>query len=308
MKSKVRHFLVPLVNVDETILPVILLPECTIEQWRYERLVQMLSDMDDLPEHEIQFILDSSFCASPGQDYGYVVTGTIEIPDAWDKEKGNVVLHSAKTMDAFKRRFENKIGLMRLFKEGHIAALSYYSFRYDSKFITPEYVIKPSAPVLEALYTVSLNELTALNFFLASYEPPFAFPYLQLAYENFNESYDTHNENLAFLSLMIAVEILFNTGPHNLRYRLSRGLAVLIGKDRDEAGEIFRCMKKLYDKRSSLVHTGRVKGLGCEEINQLRKYLRRAIRKLLEFEITKEDLSERLTIAGFGQSIDSLFD
>jgi hypothetical protein len=62
---------------------------------------------------------------------------------------------------------------------------------------------------------------------------------LQLAFNNFNLSYEVENVNLQFLSLMNGMEVLFNpSGGGELTYRISRNTAVLLGQDKIEAENI----------------------------------------------------------------------
>lgn len=98
---------------------------------------------------------------------------------------------------------------------------------------------------------------------------------------------------------MIAAEVLFNDGAQELRYRISRGIAVLLSQTANEGKEIFRTMRKLYDKRSLLVHTGTASDLGMEDVRLLRGLVRRAIVRLSVLRLSKAQLSELLTTAGF---------
>jgi hypothetical protein len=100
---------------------------------------------------------------------------------------------------------------------------------------------------------------------------------------------------------MIGAEVLLNDGRGELSYRLARGMAVLLGSAEDEAWQIFRQVKKLYEKRSSLVHSGFAKNLTLEDMLTLRDLLRRTLKAIHSLGLPKAALVERLTSTGFGQ-------
>jgi hypothetical protein len=101
---------------------------------------------------------------------------------------------------------------------------------------------------------------------------------------------------------MIATEVLFNDGSYELKYRITRGMAVLLGTNKNECHEIYSNMKKLYDKRSGLVHTGKA-AISTTDVILLRHYLRNSIKELLRLRLSKTELSKKLMENGFGQRL-----
>lgn len=95
-----------------------------------------------------------------------------------------------------------------------------------------------------------------LEEFIQNTNLPLKKPFLKLAFENFEISYEAPNRMLSFLSLMISLEVLFNQGPGGVKQKISRAGAVLLGKDKNQSKDIYGEVKKLYKKRSSLVHRG----------------------------------------------------
>jgi len=86
--------------------------------------------------------------------------------------------------------------------------------------------------------------LQDLQTFIQSTKFPFTNPSLRLAHQNFEMAYSIFQDDLSFLTLMISMESLFNPGREGeLRYRISRNAAVLIGKDKEESANIFTKMK-----------------------------------------------------------------
>ena len=79
---------------------------------------------------------------------------------------------------------------------------------------------------------------------------------------------------------MISLEALFNPGVHELRHRISRNAAVLLGSNREESSVIFSDIKGLYDKRSKVVHTGESSVIDKDALSRLRHYVRESIKKM----------------------------
>jgi len=119
---------------------------------------------------------------------------------------------------------------------------------------------------LDERYTLENSEISSLETFIQNTRLPFAQSFLELAFKNFELSYQIRDINLSFLSLMISLEALFNPGGQELRYRISRNTAVLLGKDRDDSEMIFSKIKELYDKRSAIVHNGEPSVVNKEEL------------------------------------------
>lgn len=99
---------------------------------------------------------------------------------------------------------------------------------------------------------------------------------------------------------MIALETLFNDGTQEVRYRIARGAAVFLGKSIRESQNIFKDVKKLYDKRSTLVHTGDPKKINTSDLFLLQNYVRDSLRLLIECNVPKKQITEQLTVEGFG--------
>lgn len=66
----------------------------------------------------------------------------------------------------------------------------------------------------------------------------------------------THNRAIELTTLMTCLETLLLKNKGELSHRISRNVAVLFSKSRDEGKKIYERMKKLYDIRSKIVHDG----------------------------------------------------
>lgn len=130
---------------------------------------------------------------------------------------------------------------------------------------------------------------------------------LKLALDYYDLSYYEESTPKALLDLSISLESLFNPSDSELRYRISRNAATLIGKDKTESQQIYKFIKNMYVKRSRLVHTGAAADLiKKDEINLLRSYLRISIKSFYKYTLecrkSKKELLEELELTNFGDS------
>lgn len=153
----------------------------------------------------------------------------------------------------------------------------------------------------EPLYKLENSEIPDLETFIQNTKLPFNESFLKLAFENFELSYGIQFTNLSFLSLMICLETLFNPGGGELKYRISRNTAVLLGKDYDETKLIFSDIKKFYNKRSKIVHTGKSNIVNKEDLLKLRYYVRESIKEISRIDKKKDELLDILNSCGYGE-------
>jgi len=133
-----------------------------------------------------------------------------------------------------------------------------------------EYLIADRTP-----FTLTPKEVPEAQRFIEKYSLPLKEPSMQLAFESFDLSYEIHDAGLAFLSLMIAMEILLHPGNRDeLKYRICRNAGVLLGQNLGRGEAVFEEMKSLYDKRSALVHSGDRSSVTRRDVLKLRQYVR----------------------------------
>lgn len=218
-----------------------------------------------------------------------------------EKLSREVVKFERDFVEGYLRR---TIRLMRLFKEGDIRIpLMYYYFIENNK---PRMFLKHegTGPYTIEPYTIESLELPELQRFAHETQLPFEKPFLQLAFENFELTYRMLVPiNLMFLTLMTCLETLLNPGEHELRYRISRNVAVLLGRDREDAKKIFSQIKRLYDKRSEVVHTGKPGVISEEDFQKLRYYVRESIKKISAIGKNKDEILAMLNSCGFGEKL-----
>lgn len=127
--------------------------------------------------------------------------------------------------------------------------------------------------------------------------------YIRLALNHLEKSF-IRDDYFSFLSILIGFEVIFNNGKDQIRYTISRNVAVLIGDTIDVSKEIFKKMKSAYDIRSALVHNGKYNEKEIEEfLPLLESYLKKTLRFLLTNKYSKDELIEKLTQLGFGNPL-----
>lgn len=250
---------------------------------------KLFMDFHCLSDKKLYYIGNSFECEIEMDEEGFI---TNPFPSEFVKFNNNLVNDYLNPV----------IRLTRLFKEGNICLpLEYYYFidnntpkRFMSKF-SGSYISS------EELYALENSEIDNLQKFIQNTKLPFKESFLQLAFENFELSYQIQNINLSFLSLMISLETLFNPGLQELRYRISRNTAAILGKDKDDSKRIFSELKDLYDKRSKIVHEGKSNIINKEDLLKLRGYVRESIKEINKIGKNKDNLLDMLNSCGFGE-------
>jgi hypothetical protein len=290
------HFISFLVNVDDSILKLDLGQPFTVEKksqsevaafrryicshWGSSAEQHVLA----VEEHDNDFVRDQSF-------YCYCVTAK------------SVESYQGVTPPALKGMFyhlRDKIRVPRLFREGNV--LMRFSLFYRLKEGEP----KITWSVLEGplfdrtLFTLESDEVGQCQNFLNRVKIPFR-KELQLAFESFELSYESHSAAMSFLSLMIAMEAMLNRGKDELRYTISRNAAVLLGKDIDDSERVFKEVRGLYDKRSKLLHEGSANEVSSKDVLRLRHYVREAIKEMQSIGKDPKEIRDVLNTCGFGQ-------
>jgi hypothetical protein len=204
-------------------------------------------------------------------------------------------------LDELVVKLERDIRALRLYLCGQIEILGAYWYEMGEKD-NPEMV---SATVTQrtidqAGEAVSQRDIKPLNDFLAKRRQPLNHEYIQLAWDHWDQSMGTKPEHLEFLSLVMSLEALFNVSQTDLRYRVARSMAVLLGHDSEHSEDIYGQTKDAYDIRSRLVHTGKSDKLKEFWMWSFRHDVNRAIRRLIELDLPKDTVSEILTRLPFG--------
>lgn len=196
----------------------------------------------------------------------------------------------------------DKLRLLRLFKEGNVVLAYSLLYHLNESQPTPfcpmkEYPIADRTP-----FTLTPEEVPKAQSFIEKYSLPLKEPSTQLAFRSFDLSYEIHDQALTLLSLMIAMEVLLHPGDRDeLKYRICRNAGVLLGQDLSKGEAVYTEMRRLYDKRSALVHAGDQSSVARHDVLKLRQYVREAIKEAMNSRMSKDELLKTLNACGFGQ-------
>ncbi|MFC1636560.1 hypothetical protein ACFL5Z_17145 [Planctomycetota bacterium] len=294
------HFIGFLVNVDDTILNLDLGDGFSIVKYSQQEVRKFLTIIEFHYGVEATTqggVLGFSEDGRPSGSYCIVKQDIIELEGT---PQGGVVISLGPLKD-ISQSVRNKIRLLRLFKEGNVFIR--FSFFYHLKDSEPAtFQIAREGPLADtARLVLNTNDIAKAQSFIKNYKIPFGHPQIQLAFDSFELSYESYNFGLSFLSLMISLETLLNPGKQELRYRVSRNAAVLLGKDKKHSQQIFKEVCDLYDKRSTLVHTGNPKSITTQDVLDLRNYVRGAIKEMLKIVKNRDSILSILNTCGFGE-------
>ncbi len=117
--------------------------------------------------------------------------------------------------------------------------------------------------------------------------------------ELFHEAYRSTNSDIAFILRVTILEMLIE-GNAELSYRLSRSVAVLLGKSREESAEIYTKCKELYSARSTYLHDGNARKITEQYRLLALDYSRRIIANLIDKDL--KEVRNTLETCGFGDN------
>lgn len=178
---------------------------------------------------------------------------------------------------------------LRLFKEGNIGYWNthfFYHKRYKSKFVTSDSAFNTFFHNnVVVSYSLDGREIGVCNKFIKKIKLSDQRK-LKIAIDNFNQSYSNINDELRFLSLMIAIEALYSKNSQELlSFRVTRNCSIFLGENEVDSIKIYKDMKNLYKIRSEIIH-GSAGKLNHQNLLLLRMYVRKSIVKYL---ITSKD-------------------
>jgi len=299
------YFMGFLANTNSSILRVKLGHNFKIEKVGRDEGIRLISNLENSSFFNMYKKLISRYRLGLESQF-YIITNSFEV-NLNVNSKGRIKSNPPKIYEFMNEFVQNylysTIKLMRLFKEGGISLPIEYLF-YDKdnpKRIISLYKI-PVVSLGRLNYILTPSEVSELQKFIQNTKLPFERSFLQLAFEAYELSYKTHNKMLSFLSLMSGLESLFNPGGGELKYRISRNTAVLLGKDKKDSKGIFFNVKTLYEKRSKTLHTGKT-DIGQNDVLRLRHYVRGSIKEIYKINKNKNELLDILNSLGFGEKV-----
>jgi len=298
------HFIGVLTNVDDTIINFPL-----DDDFRFELVDRVL--LNPILESERHFGFGNSRLLQRFLHNGecwirrdYKVTGKKLYPNTRQRVE--------------KKRLDLTLRLMRLGHQGNICMPEeyYVTFEGGKKYVGA-YKSNLQVPYIDnELFSVTQDEILSLKRFIQQVcvstegktdqeteknfsrknQHPLSQSFCNLGLDNFELSFSIHNNGLAFLALITAMEVLFGSGAH----RVARNAAVLLGIDKSDSQLIFDELRVLHNKRSKLLHSGKADKITREDVIRLRNYCRRCIKLSHQVNRPKEQLLKELNSLGFG--------
>ena len=293
-----------LTNTDASILKLELEHGFKIKALSDNEAYDFIKDADKVPFREAGRTLSLQYpCLNFKEKKVYVIDNSIEVDVKTGESEGFHNIGSQFDYQVVLEYLNPTLQLTRLFKEGDLRMPLKYYYTIEHEKRDVKITIGNNEFFSREQYYLEKSEVTDLNSFLRDTKLPFKESFLQLALENYDLSYKISNRALSFLTLMISLETLLNPGRNELRYRISRNAAVLLGNDKEEYKKIYKDVKALYDKRSIITHTGKSNSFKKEDLLKLRYYVRESIKKMYLMKRNKDKILDLLNSSGFENNI-----
>lgn len=297
MKLKYTVFLQ---NVDDSILKPKLKHELSIVSLHQSDAYEFIKNLERCPIEMLGRITIGSHIYNYDTKKIYFIERELEDLNEQDIAVGRILDIAGKLQQEIIFPYlEPILTALRLFKEGDIAYWSDYI--YETNNIGK--ITSSSSPKNRIFgyrtYSLLTDEIEQCNRFINEFVMPES-KFLKLAIEQFNNSYIAISLESAFLNLMIALEALYTEETRELSFRLARNCAIMLGTNYENAQIIFDDMKKLYDKRSKLVH-GTSNKITQEDVDKCRDYVRCSIKKFIGVKEKHIEILKKLDNLGFGQ-------
>ncbi len=304
---RVRHFGL-LSNVDSTILRLSPFFGHDVRRVEYDELMRIFTQVEGLPEmrafQHMQFDLR---CYNSMDRCGYAIEDSFDVEcDALKPGEPIAFLPQLTQHDTeAQQKLIPGLQVLRLMANGNVS-LHYQNYLIETGG-SFQRVMGRSTTMKVGAFPFSLEgvDIQQVAEALDKLHLPFANEYLNLALEDFDLAYQAERPALAFLILMVALEALFNQGTSEVTYSIARCTAVMNGKTRAEALGIFKDVRELYKKRSSIVHRGLLRQLDSAKLERLRTLVRRSILEAGLLDLRRGELFDRLNSKGFPTNIDS---
>jgi Apea-like HEPN len=117
---------------------------------------------------------------------------------------------------------------------------------------------------------------------------------LNLALNRFNGAYGKFLPEDKIIDYAISFEALFSgNGVESVAHRLALRVSRLIDQQIQSRKQVYRAVKRLYNKRNEIVH-GRDQKSQATDIKDMESYLRRAITAYLRKDLSHNELIDQL--------------
>lgn len=299
MSKKRIKFLGLLSNAGEGFHKINLPEPFRLVRWPRAKLIKTLGGFEGRSHCDIESTIfgDYSIADLPNGKCNVVVADFPEF-ESGEAADGQWAGNSDLFYDHLVNRLGWKLKLIRLAIECNLQLC--ISYIYEDKaddFYSSTHL---SSPIYPSFLHLSDYQAIELNSFIAQINVPAHLDYLCLAFQFYDRSYGAQDLAHSFLLLMIAAEVLFNDSPGDTTFKICRGFGVLLAGGGNEGLSIYKEVKKLYGKRSRLVHSGSEREITENDVLVLRHYIRRAIIKLGRLSYEKSLFHESIVCGGMG--------
>jgi hypothetical protein len=200
-----------------------------------------------------------------------------------------------KEFDDFYPSVQSIMLQLRLFKIGEIRVSQLFHIASETRQIS--FRKREIEIGSQGGYTLTDKEAEELSkHLIAKYEST---GFTDLAIKNFSVVYDLPDGKLRFITLMTCLESLFNLGKDQIAHTIARHLSLILSDNKEHFNENYSKIKKLYHKRSSMVHGSDYKGDLIQDYIELSDIVRKAITFCNVPGLTKEKLFEDLNSKGY---------
>ena len=110
------------------------------------------------------------------------------------------------------------------------------------------------------------------------------FPAVRTALDALRSGMFAIHIGIRFLQEAIALETLCSTDVTEVTHRVAVGCAIMLNQDFEERQRMYDQVKRLYGKRSSIIH-GSARKLRIEELNEIEHLSRMLMRRIMEGDI-----------------------
>lgn len=288
----------PLAYAGGNFRSVKLAPPFRIERWSYEKICALIIDMEGPTDWSPDHRVDELHCVPEHGSTGHVVTAQVDID--YDGSVDNLLaLH--KALEAKDDLLDQQIRLISLYLSAPTLLAARYWFYMEDGKRTMMSSMQRIVPHNGGSYGISYSEAQRLTAFLGRETFKRQPDFISIALDHWDHSYDSIPLHMQLVSLITTLEVLLNPAQTELKHRVTRLAAVLLGSSQEDSQEIYTGLGKIYDARSKVVHTGQLAAAKKVWYWQLRRWISRAILYAMALELPKEQLCHDLNQLGFGE-------
>jgi len=297
MSKLAYSFAAPLAYASGSFRSVKLAPPFKIERWSYQKICQLIIDMEGPTEWSPDPRVDELHCVLEHGNTGHVVTAQIEL-ESDSSVDGLLALH--RQLDARDEFLDREIRLISLYLSAPIMIAARYWFGIENGKRVMASAMQRNVPHDGHSYGILYTEAQNLSAFLRRETSSNKADFIAIALDHWNHSYDSIPLHMQLVSLITALEVLLNPAQTELKHRVTRLAAVLLGTSREESQEIYAGLGIIYDARSKVIHTGQLLAAKKVRYWQLRRWVSRAILHAMALGLPKDRLCHDLNQLGFG--------